>query len=696
MKNVKWCGVVLCVGWLLAAPVSAGLFDTLKSTLSAGGSSESKEERALDLYRSGKKKYEKGNYADARNDLWNAIKLYSSDGNIKISKDQQVEWVETPRGLERRVVSDSTSYDYQPNKYLRLVDLELDKIAADKERRWKQDQQNELAAEERRKKFSNPPVLHISYDFIDNNRDGKLSAKESGKVVVTLENTGGYAGAGVELEVKSSDASLSLGCCDQSRKVSVGEIAPGQAVVETFEIIASEKIGSGREHLSFVATEQDGFGTGDESRLAITTQEYLPAIFELAEQKVSHVRGNIYQVDYIIINRGKGPSLKTVAQVRPDNNNIYVLDNTRVEIGRLAPNASQAGSFTFSKNNRVKEGDALPLSVRAFDESDDATQKEFALALSLPQGGASPARYASGTNQSNVPLAAPAAAIAVENVDVDIPVGSDRKPYGRAVIIGNSRYSNLDDVAFATNDSRSVRAYAEKTLGYKRVLYKEDQGSYDLKEIFGTKDRQFKDGTLYKMVSRDSERQPNPPVFIYYSGHGAPGLSDGKAYIVPVDAQMNRLDQQGYPLEDLYAAIKSLPTNDVTLVLDSCFSGNSDTIAGGQAKALYKGVSPAAFRTNSLKPENIPGLTMFSSAAASEVSYWHSESRHGLFTYNFLRALRGAADRVGGNKDGQLSAKEIQNYVEYEVAEYIDVTGKGSRQTPGLTGQSEKVIAKLQ
>ena len=61
MKNVKWCGVVLCVGWLLAAPVSAGLFDTLKSTLSAGGSSESKEERALDLYRSGKKKYEKGN-----------------------------------------------------------------------------------------------------------------------------------------------------------------------------------------------------------------------------------------------------------------------------------------------------------------------------------------------------------------------------------------------------------------------------------------------------------------------------------------------------------------------------------------------------------------------------------------------------------------------------------------------------------
>lgn len=694
MSKKQCIGVLAIILVTFCLPLQAGLFDSLKSAV-AGSSDESSgksaDERALELYRSGKKKFERGDFEGARADLSKALSLNGSDGAIKIVKDQQVEWVETPRGLERRVVSDSTSYEYLPHQYLRRVETELDKIAAADQKRWQEQQQNAAAQDELRKKFSNPPQLSLTYDFIDDNRDGVLSAKETGKLVVTLENTGGYRASDVELKIRSSAAALTLGG-DSARNIKIGEIAPGQSMVETFDIAASDQVGSGREHLLVQASERDGFGTGEESKFAISTQEYRPALFEIVDQRVVHLRGNIYQVDYTVLNRGKGPAGKAVVQVRPDSSNIYVLDNNRVEIGTLAVNASQSVSFTFSKNNRVKAGDPLPLSVRAIDESDEATGKEFALALALPSGGGGPGYSVASNYQPGAAAAGPV--VKVENVALDIPEGRDQKPYGRAFIIGNSRYAHLDPVAYALNDARVMKDYAQKTLGFKRVTHLEDQNSYDLRDVFGTKARQFKDGKLYSMVERDSSRQPNPPVFIYYSGHGAPGLSDGKAYLVPVDAQMNRLDQQGYPLEDLYAAIKALPTNNVTLVLDSCFSGNTDTVAGSQTKALYTGVSPAAFKTNELKPENVSNLTLFTSAAASEVSYWHAEARHGLFTYNFLRALRGAADKQGDN-DGVVTAGEIQSFVEYEVAEYIDISGKGSRQTPGLAGIANRPIAKI-
>lgn len=689
--TIKYKVTLLITALLIAvSPANSGIFDVFKGAPDSGDSSLPKEERALEHYRRGKSLYKAQKYDQSKAELEQAISLVSSDGKIAIARSQEVEWVETPRGLERRVVSDSTSYEYQPNQYLAYVNREQAKIAAAAAAAWQKEQANEQLAAERRKKFSNPPQLHITYDFIDGNRDGVLAAKESGKLVVTVENIGGYSASAVELKVESSSSALALNCCES---FDLGEIAVGQSVVSTIDIKATEAIKTGKETVSFTATEKDGFGSGDEIRYAVNTQEYRPAAFEIVEQSVKHIQGNIYQVEYTVINRGKGPAMNAVAQVRPNSQNIYVLDASESKIGLLAVNASQRVSFTFSKNNRIKTGDRLPLVVRAYDDADAATERQFELALNLPRGGGT-SRHASSSAMASPPPAS-AAALSIVNVDIDVPEGLDVKNYGRAFVIGNSNYESLSNVEYATNDSRVMGQYAKKTLGYKKVKVYEDQNSYDLRDIFGTKARQFKDGKLYSMVSRDADREQNPPVFIFYSGHGAPGLKDGKAYLVPVDARMDRLDQQGYPLEDLYAAIKALPTNNVTLVLDSCFSGNTDTVAGAQAEALYKGVSPAAFRVNELKAENVSNLTLFTSAAAKEVSYWHQESRHGLFTYNFLRALRGSADELG-NKDGVITADEVHNFVEYEVAEYIDNAEKASKQSPGLSGDVSRALAKYQ
>ena len=65
---------------------------------------------------------------------------------------------------------------------------------------------------------------------------------------------------------------------------------------------------------------------------------------------------------------------------------------------------------------------------------------------------------------------------------------------------------------------------------------------------------------------------------MFYSGHGVPGLSDGRSYLFPVDADPATPQLNGYPLATLYANLAKLRARSITVMLDACFSGGS---AGG-------------------------------------------------------------------------------------------------------------------
>ena len=160
-------------------------------------------------------------------------------------------------------------------------------------------------------------------------------------------------------------------------------------------------------------------------------------------------------------------------------------------------------------------------------------------------------------------------------------------------------------------------------------------------------------------------------VFVYYSGHGAPDPSTGEAYLVPYDGDPNYLSVTGYPLKRLYDNLGKLQVAEITVVLDSCFSG-----AGGRS-VLAQGARPLVMMTTStVLPSNIAVL---SATQGSQISTSSPEKGHGIFTYYFLKAL----------KDGKKDIAEIYEYIKPLVED--DAKQINVQQSPSVSPDVEKL-----
>jgi hypothetical protein len=220
-----------------------------------------------------------------------------------------------------------------------------------------------------------------------------------------------------------------------------------------------------------------------------------------------------------------------------------------------------------------------------------------------------------------------------------------------AVVIGNQAYSHRDvpSVDYADNDAMAIKRFLVDTLGYLdgNIIFQTDTTKAELEKIFGTKDNHR--GLLFNYVKPGKSE-----VFIYYSGHGAPDPTTNQAYLVPIDCDPVMMGLTAYPLNALYGNLPKIEAKRVTVVIDACFSGGTNT-----GKWLVKNASPALIKVNS--PVSIQNdLTIFTSAKNNQVSSWYPEKQHSMFTYFFLKAITGDADV---NTDGKITYQEIYDFV---------------------------------
>ncbi len=236
----------------------------------------------------------------------------------------------------------------------------------------------------------------------------------------------------------------------------------------------------------------------------------------------------------------------------------------------------------------------------------------------------------------------------VGNVD-DPPKTSMNRPDAIAVIIGNKNYetSIIPPVKYAAQDAATMKRYLVDALGFDEanIVVLKDAKGRDFVKYFGKENNH--QGWLYSRTKKGRS-----DIFIFYSGHGAPDTNTKKGYLVPSDADLYSISLTGYSLDTLYENLallsKERNPKSITVVLDACFSGESND------GVIIPNASPIFIETTTpiLSMKN---AVVFSSSRGNQISSWYPEKNHGLFTYFFLKGLKESLEQ-----GKQLTASDME------------------------------------
>lgn len=264
------------------------------------------------------------------------------------------------------------------------------------------------------------------------------------------------------------------------------------------------------------------------------------------------------------------------------------------------------------------------------------------------------------------------------SVDKNLPVTRNVADDAIAIVIGNRDYSHPDVpvVDYALKDAASMRRYLIEVFGFKEenVIFLTNASQADFYGLFGTNDDHR--ARLFNMVSPGET-----DVFVYYSGHGAPDPETQTGYFLPVDCDPTLVRFNGYPLSTFYRNLSQTPYRTLTVVLDACFSGNSEQ------GSLIQQASPVRIKTDNPILRD-PNAWVLSAAASDQIASWNRDESHGLFTWLVLQAFQGAADV---NRDQQLSYEEVRRYLSAEVPQQARRL-HNRYQTPDIYGLDSRIL----
>ncbi|HEU20473.1 MAG TPA: PDZ domain-containing protein [Deltaproteobacteria bacterium] len=237
-----------------------------------------------------------------------------------------------------------------------------------------------------------------------------------------------------------------------------------------------------------------------------------------------------------------------------------------------------------------------------------------------------------------------------------------------AIVIGIEKYRQaLPTADYAKRDAQTVTEYLSRVMGYPPqnivTLLNDRAAKSDMEKYFAK--------WLANNVETDSS------VFIYYSGHGAPGPKTGDAFLVPYDGDPSFIEETGYPLTRLFAKLEKLPAKEIVVVLDSCFSG-----AGGRS-VLATGARPLVMNLNTA-PVRSDRIAVLSASSGSQISSTYEEQGHGLFTYFLLKGI----------KDGHSELGNLYGYLKPRVEQIARKT-YNNEQNPGLIAPKGLVNLRL-
>lgn len=246
------------------------------------------------------------------------------------------------------------------------------------------------------------------------------------------------------------------------------------------------------------------------------------------------------------------------------------------------------------------------------------------------------------------------------DIDINIPFSDIKQDNTFAVIIANENYQEEVNVEYARNDGETFKHYCNNILGIPEPnihLRKDATLNNILTEI-----------NWMQNIAKAYNRECN--FIVYYAGHGIPDESNGTAYLLPVDGKSD-MPETGISINNFYSTLNDLHAEQVTIVLDACFSG---TRRGEGMLTYTRGV---AIKTKQEKPQG--NMIVLTATNGDETAYPYKEKRHGLFTYFLLKKIQ--------ETKGNTTYGDLYKYVKKNVSQKsIVINGKPQTPTISVSG----------
>ncbi len=240
-----------------------------------------------------------------------------------------------------------------------------------------------------------------------------------------------------------------------------------------------------------------------------------------------------------------------------------------------------------------------------------------------------------------------------------------------AIIIGIQNYKRVPKAEFANNDAKEFYEYAIRGLGIKpeniKLLVDEDADEVELYKAF--------QNWLPLQVTKNKT-----DVYVFYSGHGLPSPDGKSLYFLPYGVDKQFIEKTAVSQQEVIAALVASKPKSVTMFIDTCYSGQTRS-----GEMMIASVRPLAVKSEaSVYPSN---FTVISASSNDQYSSSSPELKHGIFSFFLMKGMEGDAD---GNKDGKITAGEMQEYLSDKVSR--QAMSMSRMQDTQLVGDANKVL----
>ena len=505
------------------------------------------------------------------------------------------------------------------------------------------------------KKEELPPMLSIvpnSVQFIDANNNNVIDANEICKFRFTVTNEGRGDGHGCVARVNMTGTIKGI----QTKDINLPKLAKGEKYTVEIPILATAYTETGELALDVFVDEPNGFGTEHIKSTIGTHKLNTPFVNVVSYKVVGASAGTLerrkpFNLQVVVQNTDQGTAENiTVGITIPNNVNRIGGTTEHFTLGTLKAGESKMLEYELIANQEALE--KLNIQIALSDK-----QGKYAENATIPLefGQHIGSSIAMNVQRKDHEVEIKRASL-TSAVDENIPETNIKNSNTFAVIIANESYQSVAAVPYAINDGKVFQEYCVKTLGIpeKQVKYVPNATGNQIK-------------AQVKWLQEICKAFEDAQIIFYYAGHGIPDESSRTAYLLPVDGLGTDVTT-GYKLDDLYAALGNIPTKNVTVFMDACFSGSK------REQGMLASARGVAIKARSGMPQG--NMVVFSAAQGDETAYPNNDERHGMFTYFLLKKLQ--------DTKGNVTLQELGDYITKNVSQQ-SILLNGKSQTPCVT-----------